>query len=120
MCVKLAWLLRMKKFETENEKIEGKKIVKKHSIHQTDVEYFQGRNIEKSFQLESDTKCMQKSQTHVPQHDDKVKDDDEEEENELKCKFAAIVLDRFFFYLTLVYAIITFVALLMSITNFYK
>ncbi len=45
---------------------------------------------------------------------------DKQEEQELKCKFAAIVMDRFFFYLTLIYAIITFVVLIMSVPNFYK
>ena len=46
--------------------------------------------------------------------------DKQEEEQELKCKFAAIVMDRLFFYLTLIYAIITFVVLIMSVPNFYK
>ena len=33
---------------------------------------------------------------------------------ELKFKFAAIVMDRLFFYISLAYAIITFVGLVMS------
>ena len=47
-------------------------------------------------------------------------EDKKREENELKCKFVAIVMDRFFFYLALAYAIITFIALIMSIPNFYR
>ena len=43
-----------------------------------------------------------------------------QEENELKCKFAAIVMDRFFFYLASFYSIITFVSLIMVVPNFYK
>ena len=110
----------MSKFEAKKEKIEKKNSVKKHSTHQTDIPFFQSK-IENSIETESDSKLLHKAQTHVPQNDDKMKDNDQEEEqNELICKFAAIVLDRFFFYLTLIYAIITFVALLLSIPNFYK
>jgi hypothetical protein len=47
-------------------------------------------------------------------HDDNIK------HKELRFKFAAIVLDRFFFYLALFYALITFVGLLLSIPNFYN
>ena len=47
-------------------------------------------------------------------------DDKIQEENELKCKFAAIVMDRFFLYLASFYSIITFVSLIMTIPNFYK
>jgi hypothetical protein len=47
-------------------------------------------------------------------------DDQIQEENELKCKFAAIVMDRFFLYLASFYSIITFVSLIMAIPNFYK
>ena len=51
----------------------------------------------------------------------KEKSNDKKREiNELKCKYAAIVMDRFFFYVALIYAIITFVALIMSIPNFYN
>jgi hypothetical protein len=45
---------------------------------------------------------------------------EQNEDQELKCKFAAIVMDRFFFFVSLFYAIITFVSLIMSIPNFYK
>ncbi len=43
-----------------------------------------------------------------------------EEDPKLKCKFAAIVMDRLFFFVSLFYAIITFVSLIMSIPNLYK
>ena len=45
------------------------------------------------------------------------------EENELillKWKFASLVLDRFFFCLTLTYIIISFVCIIMTSSGFYK
>ena len=42
------------------------------------------------------------------------------EEKELKYKFAAKVIDRFFFYLSIIYFIATFTALVLAIPNFYK
>ena len=42
------------------------------------------------------------------------------EEKHLKNKFAAIVLDRFFFVLSILYTIVTFVGIIMSVSNFYK
>ena len=45
---------------------------------------------------------------------------EQNEDQELKCKFAAIVMDRFFFFVALFYAIITFVSLIMSVPNLYK
>ena len=42
------------------------------------------------------------------------------EEEELKFKFAAIIIDRFFLYLALFYAFITFVALIMTNSNLYN
>jgi len=43
-----------------------------------------------------------------------------DEEQEIKWKYAAIVMDRIFFILTLLFTIITFVSIIMSIPNFYK
>ena len=43
-----------------------------------------------------------------------------EQERELKWKYAAIVLDRFFFVLTTIYFIITFSSFVLTINNFYK
>ena len=41
------------------------------------------------------------------------------EEKELKFKFAARVFDRLFFYLSIIYFIITFTALVLALPNFY-
>ena len=42
------------------------------------------------------------------------------EEKTLKFKFAAIVMDRFFLCLSFIYAVVTFVGIIMSNSNFYK
>jgi len=42
------------------------------------------------------------------------------EDKQLKTKFAAIVLDRFFFVLSIIYTIVTFAGIVMSVSNFYK
>jgi hypothetical protein len=42
------------------------------------------------------------------------------EEKQLKNKFAAIVLDRLFFVLSILYTIVTFGGIIMSVSNFYK
>ena len=42
------------------------------------------------------------------------------EEQELKFKYAAIVMDRFFLCLALIYALATFVALIFSDPNLFK
>ena len=47
-------------------------------------------------------------------------EDEIRETQELKCKFAAIVMDRTFLYLALIYSFVTFVALVLSNPNFYK
>ena len=43
-----------------------------------------------------------------------------EEEKEIKWKYAAIVFDRLFFYLSLFYTLITFIIFVMTIRNFYR
>ena len=60
------------------------------------------------------------AQTIETPHLKEKSDDNKRKMNELKCKFAAIVMDRFFFFVALFYAIITFVALIMSIPNLYN
>ena len=43
-----------------------------------------------------------------------------EETKEIKWKYAAIVLDRLFFFVTLLYSIITFCSTVLSIPNLYR
>ena len=44
----------------------------------------------------------------------------EDENKEIKWKYAAIVMDRLFFYLTLIYSFITFCSTVLTIPNLYK
>ena len=46
--------------------------------------------------------------------------DNEQEDEEEKFKFAALVMDRFFFLLAFTYSLVTFGALVMTNKNFYK
>ncbi len=46
--------------------------------------------------------------------------DEIDEEKEIKWKYAAVVMDKIFFILTLLFTLITFVSIIMSIPNFYK
>lgn len=43
-----------------------------------------------------------------------------DETKKLKWKFAAIVMDRFFLYLSLIYFLVTFCPFILAIKNFYK
>ena len=43
-----------------------------------------------------------------------------QETREIKWKYAGIVLDRFFFYVTLIYSIITFCSTILTIPNLYR
>ena len=44
----------------------------------------------------------------------------EEEIKELKWKYAGIVLDRLFFYLSILYFLFTFFPLIFTVANFYR
>jgi hypothetical protein len=44
----------------------------------------------------------------------------EDENKEIKWKYAAIVMDRLLFFLTLIYSFITFCSTVLSIPNLYK
>jgi len=55
-------------------------------------------------------KCILKDKHDEEQNEDKMR-----EEKELKFKFAAIVLDKIFFYVASIYSIMTFIGLLFSI-----
>ena len=44
----------------------------------------------------------------------------DENNKEIKWKYAAIVIDRLFFYLSLIYSIVTFILIILTIPNLYK
>lgn len=47
-------------------------------------------------------------------NEQKMNSDGLDEDQEIKLKFAAIVMDRLFFYMALIYGFITFIGLLVS------
>ena len=49
-----------------------------------------------------------------------MKEKTTDETREIKWKYAGIVLDRFFFYVTLIYSIITFCSTVLTIPNLYR
>ena len=106
----------MKKFENSNE-------AKDSSVNdmdkQTTIELFKSK-VEKSKKIMPQAKGKaEQIEKRQLQNGDK-KEEEEEYIDELKCNYASIVLDRFFFCLEVIYALITFVGLIMSIPNFYK
>ena len=44
----------------------------------------------------------------------------EDENREIKWKYAAIVMDRLFFFLTIIYSLVTFCSTVLSIPNLYR
>ena len=111
-CVYLAKVLRMKQFinpvvepgvksnEEEKPTISSNSLTGNLEIH-----YLINK-------LERMDKCLQQLMGNT----NEIK---ENEDMELKWKFAALVMDRSFFYATLIYFIVTFIALVMSSPNFY-
>jgi hypothetical protein len=51
---------------------------------------------------------------------DETKDKFEEELKEIKWKYAGIVIDKLFFYLSIIYFLCTFFPLIFSMANFYN
>lgn len=48
------------------------------------------------------------------------KEEDIRESREVKWKYASLVLDKLFFYLSLIYFVVTFFPLIFTMVNFYK
>ena len=123
VCVKLARLLQMKKFVEINDTKQNAKEIKieeKLSAIHMEKKIDESKILKKSTKVHPNLNDAQNIENILPNSVTNEQIDKQEEEQELKCKFAAIVMDRLFFYLTLIYAIITFVVLIMSVPNFYK
>ena len=90
ICHKLAKLLGMRKFLTRTD-CELKNKTSEQSADKTEMQNVSTKYLKESIH----------------------------EENEIKYKFAAIVLDRFFFFLSILYFIITFISLILAIPNLY-
>ena len=116
VCTRLAKLIRMKRF--------------KHEVEEKNPRITPSR--EKTFFMEnSENEFFQKTNQILVKHVKRiglllteefgqVEEKRWHEEKELKYKFAAIVMDRFFFYLANIYFLITFSSLILAIPNFYK
>ncbi len=124
ICDKLARWLKMKKFnlKKENSSLKETKAAKKSvSINEIVIHDTSQAKITETNRVNDDlTKNAQiiereRKETQCEQDVDKMR-----EEQELKFKFAAIVLDRFFLCVSSVYAVVTFVALVIIIPNAYK
>jgi hypothetical protein len=124
ICDKLARWLKMKKFnlKKENPSLKESKADKKPvSINEIVIHDTSQAKITETNRVNDDlTKHAQNierilKETQCEQDVDKMR-----EEQELKFKFAAIVLDRFFLCVSSVYAVVTFVALVIIIPNVYK
>ncbi len=104
ICAKLARLLGMKilKSSIGSSELENKAFKKSSKLNST---------------LDNDQK-VESVEQETPQNE-KI-DGKKREELELKCKYAAIVMDRFFFCLALAYAVITFSTLVLSIPKLYS
>ena len=112
ICFKLAKLLRIKRLKIEP--------VVNHFERKTPMER-EKTFIEQGEEFNSPiVKAVQNIENILS---DEFGEDDIErirEMKELKFKFAALVMDRFFFWLSIIYFIITFSVLVLSIPNFYK
>ena len=112
----------MKKFNLneENPSTEKHKCLAKHvtsnghAIETSDVKITTQID---DVELRNDVKNIENILIETQQE---LNDDKMNERKELKFKFAAIVLDRFFLCISSVYAVITFVALVIIIPNVYK
>ena len=127
----------MKKFEDLNEKeVDEENKTKENSNIHTDIELFKSKKIKAMPQAKakgaqpigindplgkkvSSTKKASPIAERPVNEEKKIKQERVDDE-ELKCKYAAIVLDRLFFCIVSIYALITFIGLIMSIPNFYK
>ena len=110
----------MKKFNSLTDQNRDK--LKSFNNNDTVVQILEKKFFKKTLQvhptLDNDQKVesvVQEQTSHNEQLDDMTRED-----LELKCKFAAIVMDRFFFCIALAYSIITFSTLVLSIPNLYS
>ena len=110
VCVYLARLFRMKKMNFEIEdKIEPEE------------KFFLVDQFESSTRI--DTLLLKRIiniEKSVSNIWNEINERAREETKEIKWKFAAIVMDRLFFWLSIIYFLITFIPIILSIKNLYK
>ena len=111
VCIKLAWLLRFKKIEIdpvgEIKPINSGMTFPEES--ETEVSY-----------EEPQLQYLQSIHTILRNFLKEHQSNKLEQARELKYRFAAIVMDEFFFYLSIVYFLITFCSIVLAVPSFYK
>ena len=110
MCVKLAVIMRMKRFKIAP--AEADSIPQSPSIVEFLAKPVRTRHI-----LESD-KRLDNMEALFKRFLQRENERAYSVEKELKFKYAAIVMDRFFFYLSLLYSVVTFIALVLTMPLF--
>ena len=101
----------MKKVQFKKNNTEKIFLELSDSVEETNIET-KGKNL--------DLKCLENIKKTLNNIWHEMDQKQLEQERELKWKYAAIVLDRFFFVLTTIYFIITFSSFVLTINNFYK
>ena len=113
----------MKKFNPTNSRKNSivNKYHEKSSLNDTEIETCEKEISVNKFQDKDEVlKHVQNIENFLNEANYEQNEDRMREEQELKFKFAAIVLDRFFFFVAAIYAIVTFGCLVLLIPNFYK
>lgn len=100
-----------------NETSAENKVVKISSHNGAEIEISEnyvsfGHENEPIMQHAQNIKCILNNKH---EDDGNKKSHQQREAQELKFKFAAIVLDRLFFYMAMIYSILTFIGLVLSI-----
>ncbi len=117
VCYHLAKLLGFKKFidPSHHQKKETRLPIESNLQNSSQLFEKSEINFDSKFleKLRDIEKAVQKIAAEMEQYDEK-------QDQIVKYKFAAIVMDRFFFFLQILYFIITFIAFVLSIKNFWK
>ena len=113
LCLKLAIIMRMKRFKITpaNSKPDPISFEKQST---------QAEFLPKTFQDDTSSKRLDNIEALFKAFLKRENERGELEEQELKFKYAAIVMDRFFFYVSIFYSIVTFIGLILSMPNFYS
>ena len=116
VCVKLAHFFGMKSLKKTNLIKPINEFLKENTnVTVEDVTKMEVVKKEETF-----TKHIQNIEEILKENQTERQEDNLREEKELKFKLAAAVIDRLFFFLAIIYFLIAFSSLIMSIPNFYK
>ena len=113
----------MKEFKVEPVKDDNKLFDQINKIKREASEKPNNKHLLESKNNEQNDNAMEKLVRLIEELvlSDSVKNDQKSlEMKSLKNKFAAIVLDRFFFFISIFYTIVTLIGIVMTLPNFYK